>query len=378
MEDFEESIEESKKEEEEKERYLLQGYFSNENEDYEINNLSDVEISIYDQNGDFIVSVGLKDEYMEEIVIPAEDITLYEFYLPENIQKNDYSFENFSTTLSCNYHYSEAQEKEGNQDGTVSSYTPGYQYDYYDYSTQSRSGMETDCSLCTNGKVICVKAAKEAVSRSVLDVGARERYENSLPELLQFGKSTLYTRGKSMKFLKRFFFKRKEDISNKEEISIAPKTVEQKQIQTQEKPPIQEVKPTEPCLNLGEGYYLTYQETGNGYGGFCRVNACLYKGQELIQRMTDERGYFLEFPGVEHGEWEKNLIFPFEPVTRFPFSYNRFQEDGLAEFFWMVQPDGRYWEDEDGFGAEKNIEIELLAKFDKNGKFVTKFQEKKK
>ena len=63
------------------------------------------------------------------------------------------------------------------------------------------------------------------------------------------------------------------------------------------------------------------------------MNACLYKGQELIQRMTDERGYFLEFPGVEHGEWEKNLIFPFEPVTRFPFSYNRFQEDGLAEFF---------------------------------------------
>ena len=108
------------------------------------------------------------------------------------------------------------------------------------------------------------------------------------------------------------------------------------------------------------------------------MNACLYKGQELIQRMTDERGYFLGFSGVEHGEWEKNLIFPFEPVTRFPFSYNGFQEDGLAEFFWMVQPDGRYWEDEDGFGAEKNIEIELLAKFDKNGKFVTKFQEKKK
>ena len=50
----------------------------------------------------------------------------------------------------------------------------------------------------------------------------------------------------------------------------------------------------------------------------------------------------------------------------------------MAEFFWMVQPDGRYWEDEDGFGAEKNIEITLLAKFDKNGKFVTKFQEKKK
>lgn len=39
-----------------------------------------------------------------------------------------------------------------------------------------------------------------------------------------------------------------------------------------------------------------------------------------------------------------------------------------------VQPDGLYWEDEDGFGMEDNVEINLCAKFDKNGQFVTKFQ----
>ena len=160
---------------EQKEKYLLQGCFVNENEDYEINNLSEVEISIYDQNGDFIISVRLKDEYMEEIVIQAEDITLYEFYLPEDIDKNDYSFENFSTTLSCNYHYSEAQEKEDNQDGTVSSYTPSYQYDYYDHSTQSQSDMETDCPLCTNGKVTCKSchgSGRLSFSRSSANYGA--------------------------------------------------------------------------------------------------------------------------------------------------------------------------------------------------------------
>lgn len=139
-----------------------------------------------------------------------------------------------------------------------------------------------------------------------------------------------------------------------------------------------ELQPPKPCFPLGDGYYLAYQEKGNGYGGCCSVNACLYKGDKRVRRMTDENGYFLDFPGVVHGDWEKKLVFPFEPVTRFPFSYNRFQEDGFAEFVWMVQPDGSYWADEDGFGAENAVEIELYAKFDKNGKFTTPFYRKER
>ncbi len=124
---------------------------------------------------------------------------------------------------------------------------------------------------------------------------------------------------------------------------------------------------------LGQGFRLTYEQKPNGLGGYCDVNFCLYCGRELIKRLTDENGYFMDFPGVKHGKWEKNLTSLLEPCTRFAVHYNGFGEDGLADFIWLVQPDGRYWADEDGFGAENDIEIELYAKIDKTGKFVTPF-----
>lgn len=45
----------------------------------------------------------------------------------------------------------------------------------------------------------------------------------------------------------------------------------------------------------------------------------------------------------------------------------------MAEFHWIVQPDGRYWADDGGFGMENDVEIELCAKFNKEGIFVTPF-----
>ncbi|MDY3249804.1 MAG: hypothetical protein SOX32_05580 [Candidatus Choladocola sp.] len=132
--------------------------------------------------------------------------------------------------------------------------------------------------------------------------------------------------------------------------------------------------PPKPFFRLGDGYYLAYEQKPNGLGGYCSVNACLYKGNTRIRRMTDKSGRFLEFPGVEHGDWEKNLTFPFEAVTRFTISYNPFDQNGLAEFFWLVQPDGRYWADDDGFGMEDDREIKLCASFDKDGRFVSPFR----
>ena len=157
----------------------------------------------------------------------------------------------------------------------------------------------------------------------------------------------------------------------------------QNQVQTPTQPPVQ--TPTQPTprifmgeFDLLEGYRLVYQRSGNKYGFSCRINACLYKGDELIRKMTDETGRFLDFPGVEHGEWEKDLKFPFEPVTDFPFYISKkFKDNELAELEWMVQPDGRYWEDEDGFGAGDDVKIILYASFDRTGKFVTPFHVKK-
>ena len=168
--------------------------------------------------------------------------------------------------------------------------------------------------------------------------------------------------------LGRLFSKKKDTGMDAAQISPVPK----------EQIPDEEQKPPKPYSSLGDGYYLAYQEADNRLGGIHEVNLCLYKGTELIRRMTDDEGRFLDFPGVIDGKWKADYTFAyFEPVTRFPFSCAAFGEDGLADFVWKIQPDGLYWADEDGYGVEPDREIDLYAKFDKTGKFIEPFHEKK-
>ena len=41
---------------------------------------------------------------------------------------------------------------------------------------------------------------------------------------------------------------------------------------------------------------------------------------------------------------------------------------------WTIQLDGRFWEDEEGFGGTSDNEIRLSAILDKNGRFITPFR----
>lgn len=141
-------------------------------------------------------------------------------------------------------------------------------------------------------------------------------------------------------------------------------------------------KPTPPATqepdpkikhNMGDGYYIAYDQVPNGYGGYHEVDMRLYRDGKLIRKITDERGFFLDFPGVVHGSWEYDVKGKFVPQVRFVNSIYPFGEDGLADFRWMVQPDGRYWADDDGFGMENDIEINLVSKLNKEGRFVTPF-----
>lgn len=47
--------------------------------------------------------------------------------------------------------------------------------------------------------------------------------------------------------------------------------------------------------------------------------------------------------------------------------------DGKAVVSWCIQPDGRYWEDEDGFGGTSDVEIELYSLIDRQGRFCLPF-----
>ena len=47
---------------------------------------------------------------------------------------------------------------------------------------------------------------------------------------------------------------------------------------------------------------------------------------------------------------------------------------GVARVRWQINPDGRYWMDDDGFGMTSDIEVEIYGYINKEGKVVGKFR----
>ena len=47
--------------------------------------------------------------------------------------------------------------------------------------------------------------------------------------------------------------------------------------------------------------------------------------------------------------------------------------DGVAEVEWQINPDGKYWMDDDGFGMTNDREIALFGAIDRTGRVVRKF-----
>ena len=131
-------------------------------------------------------------------------------------------------------------------------------------------------------------------------------------------------------------------------------------------------------MELGDGYYVKFRDKSNGVGGYYPSEMTLYKGdEELVRELTTRNGWIIDFPGVYPGKWQEELgeCEPM-PYTQFVAMVWHFR-DGFACFEWMVQPDGRYYADEDGFGAERDEEVTLYALLDENGAFVTKFAEER-
>ena len=68
----------------------------------------------------------------------------------------------------------------------------------------------------------------------------------------------------------------------------------------------------------------------------------------LIQRVQDRDGHF------------PTLVYGFR--------------NGIAEVQWQINPDGRYYMDDDGFGMTDDEEIALWGKIDRTGTVVEKFK----
>ena len=55
-------------------------------------------------------------------------------------------------------------------------------------------------------------------------------------------------------------------------------------------------------------------------------------------------------------------------------SFIRAFRNGVAQVDWQLNPDGRYYMDDDGFGMTYDEEINIYGFIDTEGKVVVKFQ----
>ena len=91
--------------------------------------------------------------------------------------------------------------------------------------------------------------------------------------------------------------------------------------------------------------------------------------------LVDNNGFIRSFPGIVKGDWTKLLTTRkyLLPQVRFRSDFQKYDDEHYM-MIWQIQPDGRYWADDDDFGIEDDVEIRLYALIDKDGKFEGPFR----
>ena len=91
------------------------------------------------------------------------------------------------------------------------------------------------------------------------------------------------------------------------------------------------------------------------------------EGRKIRRLVVDSFGFIQNFPGVDPEVLKIAEVPPraLAPQIRFRTDFER--RGNRILMLWQVWPDGRYWEDEDGFGAEPDEEVTLYAWLNENG-----------
>lgn len=103
---------------------------------------------------------------------------------------------------------------------------------------------------------------------------------------------------------------------------------------------------------------------------------------EFVNEETKERKMIInwerdivDFPGIEN----KDDILPYMgegslyPQVVYGACFQKC-ENGNYMMLWQVQPDGRFWEDETGFGSTSDVKIILYAFLNREGDFIGPFR----
>lgn len=101
----------------------------------------------------------------------------------------------------------------------------------------------------------------------------------------------------------------------------------------------------------------------------------VFRNPSLGVRRTivNESGRILHFPGIAPAATERVDTARLDARVRFRTDFVR-MADGNILMLWQVQPDGRYWGDEDGFGMENDPEIILCSRLNERGRFCGPFE----
>ena len=94
----------------------------------------------------------------------------------------------------------------------------------------------------------------------------------------------------------------------------------------------------------------------------------------IRKMLVNSTGVIQKFPGFQDKEKLAKLVDPkaLTPQIRFRTSFEK--RDNRWIMYWEIQPDGRYWEYEDGFGGTNDEEVTLFTYVDENGNFTGPFE----
>lgn len=136
---------------------------------------------------------------------------------------------------------------------------------------------------------------------------------------------------------------------------------------------------------LSENLYKT-GELDEGMGVVYQLINGWWKPRYILNNNTKtafefmSRGQYLMTVKEEDIEWStlKELPEDVQNNARTQFAmYPTFVEgfsNGVARVRWQINPDGRYWMDDDGFGMTSDVEVEIYGYINKEGKVVGKFR----
>lgn len=131
--------------------------------------------------------------------------------------------------------------------------------------------------------------------------------------------------------------------------------------------------------NLKETLYLSKYFVGEPHSEYLfKTDFTILLTNEtlhLSKRIVDADGNIADFPGVAYSEQLNEELGHSEikPLIKYGATFEKVEDERFL-MVWTVRPDGRYWMDSWGFGAEDYEALLLYSYLDGAGNFTAPFR----